>query len=271
MQSCGSGVATAEAKGFSTFAVEALMNGGEVDFDDKIINELTEKAKCVYDKLEVLSTDFKDAIQKFDNEFPVAHLKFDMGDIGASRGKTIPPKNETLKLNSPDYVITVRINNNSTNSGVTARPNLLVAKTIAHEVIHAEMFRKLLSLAKQGHLSFTGWTTQQQTDYMISIKENFFGIYDYMRRHKNWQHQQMATHYRETLARILQEYDTGNAVSDNQQPTQLYMDLSWEGLIYENGNNAIYTWTSLPQTEKDRIKSVIASYISDNINQTCTE
>jgi len=73
------------------------------------------------------------------------------------------------------------------------------------------------------------------------------------------------------LARILQEYDTGIAAPANQQPTQLYLDLSWEGLIYENGNNDIYTWTSLPQSEKDRIKSVIADYISNNLNQTCTE
>jgi len=49
------------------------------------------------------------------------------------------------------------------------------------------------------------------------------------------------------------------------------MGLSWEGLIYENSNNAIYTWTSLPQTEKNRIKSVISDYILNHTNQTCTE
>jgi hypothetical protein len=81
----------------------------------------------------------------------------------------------------------------------------------------------------------------------------------------------MATHYRETLARILQEYDTGLAVPDDQQPAELYMDLSWEGLIYENGDNAIYTWTSLPEDEKERIEGVISTYIADNLNENCTE
>ena len=108
-------------------------------------------------------------------------------------------------------------------------------------------------------------------DVLDALDGNFPGMYDYFRRHKNWQHQQMATHYRESLARILQEYDTGSAVSDNQQPSQLYMDLSWEGLIYENGTNSIFTWTSLPQTEKDRIEGVISDYIANNLNQTCTE
>ena len=168
-----------------------------IDDDYQIINELTGKALCVYNKLKSSSTGFKNAVKKFEPQFPVAHLKFDMGDTGTARGITIPPDNGTLEDGSPDYVITIRINNNNTNSGVTKRPNLLVAKTIAHEVLHAEMFRKMLSLAKQGHLDFTGWTAEEQTSYIISIKENFPGIYDYYRRHKNWQHAQMATHYRE--------------------------------------------------------------------------
>jgi hypothetical protein len=67
------------------------------------------------------------------------------------------------------------------------------------------------------------------------------------------------------LARILQEFDTGAAVPDNQQPQQLYMDLSWEGLIYElNTNTAVTAWTSLPQTERDRIRLVISDYIRLN-------
>lgn len=234
--------------------------------DDQIFNELTGKAKCIHKKLQELSNGFKNAIKKFNGQFPVAHLKFREGDLGASRARTIPPDNGTLENGSPDYVITIEINNNTTNNGVTKRPNLLVAKTIAHEVIHAEMFRKLLSLAKQGHLDFTGWSAEEQTNYMVSIKENFPGIYDYYRRHKDWQHAQMATHYRKSLASILQEYDTGSPVINNQ-PQQRYMDLAWEGLRYPN----ISTWSNLPQHEKDRINDVIADYISNHGNEICTE
>lgn len=239
--------------------------GGCLDEDDlQIINEFTGKALCVYNKLKSSSTGFKNSIKKFEPEFPVAHLKFDMGDIGASRGRTIAPNSNPTSPNSPNFVITVRLNNNNTNSGVDKRPNLLIAKTIAHEVIHAEMYRKLLSVLDSGG-SFDGVTRQDVLDALSN--GDFPGMYDYFRRHKNWQHQQMATHYRESLARILQEYNTGVAVPNNQQPSQFYMDLSWEGLRYPS----IHTWSSLPQTEKDRIDDVISDYISDNLNQTCTE
>lgn len=234
----------------------------------QIINNLNDKAKCIYGNLNAFSADFAEAIKKFDGDFPVSHLKLESVALsGTSRGRTIPPSNGVLDVNSPAYVITIQINSADNINGSGQRPNLMVAKTIAHEVLHAEMFRKLLSLAKQGHLDFTGWTAQQQTDYMISIKENFPGIYDYFRRHKDWQHAQMATHYRETLARILQEFDTSTAVPDNEQPDQLYMDLAWEGLRYPS----IHTWSSLSQTEKDRIEGVIDDYINDNKNETCSE
>lgn len=258
---------SADAKEFGKLAIDAYVNSGTVDYVDKIIDKLTGKAKCVYDKLLNSSTGFKNAIKKFEPEFPVAHLKFDMGDIGASKGKTIAPNNNPLTPNSPDFVITIRLNNNSTISGVGKRPNLLVAKTIAHEVIHAEMYRKLLSVLDNGG-NIDGVTRQ---DVLGALDGNYPGMYDYFRRHKNWQHQQMATHYRETLARILQEYDTGITVPNNQQPAQLYMDLSWEGLIYKNGSNTIYTWTSLSQEEKERIEDVISAYINNNSNETCTE
>ena len=129
------------------------------------------------------------------------------------------------------------------------------------------MYRKLLSVLDNGG-NIDGVTRQ---DVLDALNGNYPGLYDYYRRHRNWQHAQMATHYRETLARMLQEYDTGIAVPDNQQPAQLYMDLAWEGLIYENPPNAIPTWTSLPQTERDRVKNVIADYISNHQNETCTE
>ncbi len=77
----------------------------------------------------------------------------------------------------------------------------------------------------------------------------------------------MATHYRGSIARILQEYNTGVPVPDNKQPSQFYMDLAWEGLRYPD----IPTWNDLLQAEKDRVDDVISNYITDNPNETCTE
>ena len=66
-----------------------------------IINELTGKAKCVYDKLQELSTGFSEAIKEFDGDFPVSHLKLNMKDIGNNRGFTQAPVGGL----SPDYFI----------------------------------------------------------------------------------------------------------------------------------------------------------------------
>jgi hypothetical protein len=222
----------------------------------RIDNELTGKAKCVYDKLKKLSTGFKNAIQKFDGEFPVSHLNLIMEDLGNTRGETRAPDGAGT---SPDYVITIAINNNSNIHGASYRPNLMTAKTIAHEVIHAEMFRKLLSLAKQGNLNFSNLTRQQQIDFTLAIKNDFPGIYDYYKRHKDWQHEQMASHYRKTIADILKDFD------NNQRQNQFYLDIAWEGLIKSN----ISSWTDLSQQEQDRIKKVISDYINTNKNENC--
>ena len=251
-----------EAEAFVKLAANALVNGGEVDFDDQIINTLTGKALCVYNKLQSSSTGFKNAIKKFDGDFPVAHLKFEVDTNMSSNTKkafTRAPEN---------YVIDIVLNGNSTkDASYQKRPNLLVAKTIIHEVIHAEMFRKLLSLANNnGNIDVTSLNQMlQQGDYP--------GMLDYYFRYgnninSNWQHQQMAAHYRETIARFLQEFDTGTVLDNNTQPNQLYLDLAWEGLIYSN----ITAWQGImDDAERTRIVNVISNYITNNLNQTCVE
>lgn len=241
---------------------DCVANGGELIscYDDyQIINELTGKALCVYNKLKSSSNGFKNAIKKFDGDFPVAHLKFEIDDTMSSNTKkaiTRPPEN---------YVIDIVLNGNPIkDASYQKRPNLLVAKTIIHEVIHAEIFRKILSLANDNGEIDVALAEQmlQQGDYP--------GILDYYTRFgiNGFQHQQMAAHYRETIGRILQEFDTGIAVPDNQQPSQLYLDLAWEGLIYSN----IAEWQSImDDEERTRIENAISTYISENINEICSE
>ncbi|MET2986451.1 hypothetical protein [Aureibaculum conchae] len=73
----------------------------------------------------------------------------------------------------------------------------------------------------------------------------------------------MATHYIETMGDMLNEFD------NSQHSDQFYEDIAWEGLMYENGSNAIYTWTSKTEEEKDRIRQVITDYVNDNKNENC--
>ena len=253
-----------ETQSFAIEAARACLNGSEVDYEDKILLDTTfinnQKVKCIYDKMLSSSTTFKNGIQKFDGDFPVSHLKFMTDDLGSfRRGQTKAPDGSG---NSPDYVITITINDGINVSGIEYRPNLMTVKTIAHEVLHAEMFRKLLSVLNNGG-NIGGVTITLVVNALSN--GDYPGIYDYFRRHKNWQHQQMAAHYRETLARILQEYDTGSPVAPNQTPNQLYMDLAWEGL----DKPTIQAWMDLDPTERQRVEDVIDNYITNNSFELC--
>jgi hypothetical protein len=170
---------------------------------------LTGKADCVYQKLLNSSTNFANAIRKFDGEFPVSHLKFENvttlpNNVNA---QTLPPEN---------YIITIQINENN-----LSRPNLSIARTIIHETIHAEMFRKILSLLDNGG-DLDGLTRQQWTDKLSS--GDYPGIFDFYSRYgvNGMQHEQMAAHYRSTISNLLKEFLPS-------LPQNLYDALAWEG------------------------------------------
>ncbi|WP_211324195.1 hypothetical protein [Echinicola strongylocentroti] len=231
--------------------------------DYKIINNLTGKAACIYDKLINLRGGFRNAIQKFDGDFPVAHLKFQLGDLEKGFGVTIPPQTSEKDpvFHSEDYVITIKLDSGSDKEGVNQRPNLMVAKTIVHEVIHAEMVRKLMSLA--GKPNFNSLTREKLENLLR--QGDFPSMYEYYKKSRNWQHNLMADYFRGTIANILQEFDTGIAVPKGDKPDQLYLDLAWEGLRY----NSAKSWNELGTVEQNRIKKVISDYLSNHKDEKC--
>ncbi|WP_026946303.1 hypothetical protein [Algoriphagus marincola] len=178
------------------------------------------KADRVYEKLLDLSGGFRKAIQKFDGEFPVAHLKFNVDPL-------MPDTINATTNNAQKYIIEISINGNT----LEQRTTLGLARTMAHEIIHAELFRKVRSVNNQ-----------------ISIND-FPEIYDYYIRYlKNWQHEQMAAPYRNLIADIIQEFDNG------KNSRQFYMDLAWEGLINTS------SWENLSIPEKQRVVNTIIGY-----------
>lgn len=111
-----------------------------------------------------------------------------------------------------------------------------------------------------GDPNFEAFTRQELTG--ILSNEDYPGIYDYYRRFaKGWQHQQMANHSRETIADIIQRFDRF------QHSRQFYMDLAWEGLMYDD----IAAWANKSGAEKRRVKDVIISYIENNKYEGCQE
>lgn len=166
--------------------------------------------KCIYDRLVEVDA-FRNALIKFTGEYPVIHLKFEVGEITTTNqavAATYPPIN---------YVSRIKVNTSFASNYST----LLMAKTLIHEVIHAEMYRKLMELA-----SSDGKIDPLLVEMFLS-QDNYPGLFDYYRRYglNNMQHEQMAAHYVETMAEILAEFDS------NKYEFSYYELLAWSGSL----------------------------------------
>ena len=214
------------------------------DKTDKIINKLTGKAKCVYDKLMKINGGFRNMIKKFDGDFPVAHLKFvlEVPENHKANASTVIPK---------DYIITIKINPNKLN-----RSNVTIAKTFIHEIIHAEMWRKVMSLINKGTIKRKHIKGEWKEKLS---KGDYPGIFDYYTRYgiNGFQHEQMAEHYINTMSNILQTFDKG------QHSIGFYKDLSWNGL------HETKIFKAKSNTEQKRLKDFWTNYRKNNKAESC--
>ena len=229
----------------NTVPVPELDNVDEIILDDSFKDT---KAECVYNKLYTLSGGFQKAIQKFDGEFPVSHLNFSVSyDLPSNtNGMTYPPEK---------FITRIEINGNNLD-----RPNLDVARTIEHETIHAEMFRKLLSAAQKGELNTDEWTQAEIVQYIKNMQNDFPGIYhfyylQYKKYGEGWDHEQMAGYYRGYMVNLLKQFDPS-------QPEELYEAMAWEGL------KGTEIWNSLSSAEKSRINNLAKNY-NDKGGEPC--
>lgn len=199
-----------------------------------------QKLKCIWEILNRDNTSFQRYLKQFDNDFSIIDLEFDISN-------SLPTNVNGRTDNSYSNKILISING----STLENRPVLGVARTLIHEAIHAELYRKVRSVNNQ-----------------ISIND-FPGIYDYYRRYiKNWQHQQMAAHYIDLMGKMLKEFD-GSKMSD-----QYYRDISWNGLYMvndkNNPGNLIYTvaFNNLSLAERTRILNNIKN-LKENGTKEC--
>ena len=220
-------------------------NGGggvETASIEQIINNLTGKADCVYQKMVDGNNNINWILENFedDNEPSEFNLRFEMSTSldGSTNASTIKSGNTFI----------IMINQNRAENINTT---LTIARTILHEGIHARL-REFAS--RQG-----------------SNETSFPGVYDFFRRfEKNWDHQQMAAFYRETIAQGLKQYDNA------QNSDAFYDALAWEGLseIKDlNGNQEkIYTeaWEELSPREQQRVLDIITEE-KQNGNKTCEQ
>lgn len=234
---------TPYAINFAQSAVEALVNNGEVDFLEKIIldGDLKEN-DCLYSVYTDMgkATTFANYLENFDGDMSVANLrlKYDEDfesnhpDYTSALAITLPPQN---------YLIDIIFNGDENlDVSIHDKPKLIIALCFIHEMIHAEIYRKMLSAAQLGNLNSNGWTIQQQIDFVNNLRNDFPGLYDYyyQRWHPDWGHQIMAQHYLNIIVSALSEYD------NNQNSLETYEALAWIGL-YDT-----ISWNNLPPQQQ---------------------
>lgn len=235
------------AQDFAIQAIIALMDGGEVDFEEELILDSDLKDNdCLYSVYTGMGNapTFTNYLNNFDGDMSVANLKL--------TSSTTLPSNTNAETSAPqNYLITITFNENNLN-----RPNLSIARTFIHEMIHAEIFRKLLSVAQHPSI-------QLDQNQLIQLRNDYPGLYDYYMRWK-WnvpqgqspssaQHEAMAQHYRDIIKQALEEFD-------NTHTDEIYEALAWTGL-----QNTV-AWNNLSQSERDNISQTIANFNSNNPN-----
>ncbi|WP_292942645.1 hypothetical protein [Olleya sp. UBA1516] len=253
---------------FGQLAFDTLYNGGEVDFEEELILDSDLKANnCLYSVYTGMGNapTFANYLNNFDGDMSVAHLKL--------TSSTTLPSNTNAETSAPqNYLITITFNENNLN-----RPNLSIARTFIHEIIHAEIFRKLLSAANQPNLNYSEYTDEEWRDFIISLRNNFEGIYDYYLRWK-WdvpagqnpssaQHEAMAQHYRDIIKQALQEFDSS-------QTDEIYEALAWTGLMGSGTfnpttglySNSTVAWANKSQEYRLSILSTLDTFYYFNSN-----
>jgi hypothetical protein len=239
---------------FAKLSINALINNGEVDFEYKIIIDNSLKTNpclnSIYNQLGKAPA-FQNYLKNFDGNFSVANLTLNTSSVLSSslNAVTSPPNN---------YMISITFNENNLN-----RPALSIVRTFIHELIHAETFRKLLECSNLPNLNFNNYSDAQWRSFILNLKDNYPGLYDYYTRYffntpsgqaiSDEQHQLMAKHYRTIIVQVLKQFD-------NTQSEATYQALAWEGL-----KNTV-AWNNLSSIEKQNINSIITNFNASNTN-----
>ncbi|MCL8008797.1 hypothetical protein M8845_15310 [Gelidibacter japonicus] len=224
--------------------------GGDVV---EIINNLTGKANCTYLKLENNSI-LQKTIERFKGKTPINLIINQESNltIRDQNGKNVLVNAITSYGNS--YNINITLNTEQANN----RPSLALVRTILHEAIHAEIYRKVKT---------TSGVSLVNGEWQLpdGSRANFPSLFDaYNEDPSNPYHNYMAKYYREALELGMKEYATsiGETHSD-----EFYKDLAWNGLLNTKAWENRYADSLYAKKEKTRIITVIANYEKSKKNE----
>mgnify|MGYP003120948842 CR=1 FL=1 len=199
--------------------------------EDKINSEeLTGKEKCLNDLLDKEGNSYVQELLKqfkgeseFDIEIESVDQIWNPEKQKYINAQTFPPENNIIKI--------------QISSRETSRSALAVARTILHEYIHADIFRKLnTQLVTTDKLDFKTTFEKYESDHHETMGQL------YIRSMTN----ALKIFHKEVLSEDYDAYSNyfGVLPSDN-----FYSALAWQGLK----NHNVKAYTDLPQSEKDAI------------------
>jgi hypothetical protein len=201
-----------------------------------------EKAMCALSKL-MENNFFKNTLNNFIGQTKNIDLTFKLGYITQEPG-FITVGNTVVKPNTW----------NSKNIDLILASNILdnlssieVATALLHEGIHAEIYRKLLSIHGPSNLDNQNFPSMFNMYQQYSISQGF-------------SHEYMANYYVEIMANAIKEYDK------SKFGIEYYKAIAWNGL---KGTN--YYETSLTQADKTEIESKKNSLLANRSKQGCND
>lgn len=207
----------------------------ENEIEEQIDNQLTGKAKCINDLLTEKGTDFvKILLENFkgNSEFDIKIVSQDRifslktGDEINGNGETWPPLNKIININI-------------STSKTIQHAALEGTKTILHEYIHADIYRKL--------------NTKYASTDPLDFKKTYTAYED--------QHEAMGALYVSSMRNALKHFHKNVLTEDYNKYTAYYEEipnddfyeaLAWRGLKEHN----VKAWTELSPQRKEEINTL---------------
>jgi len=225
-QNTTNNVIAPQAVEFVNEAINSLINGGEVDFENEIILEPSFvnniKIYCAYTKLKS-TNEFQDLLANFMSDDALVKLKF---KVAPNLTCGTNPSGCT-GFDSSTGIATITISEEHINSykdtGIPT-PMLFLCETILHESIHANLF----------------YYQYLETYNLPPINNEFVDLYEFYRNSKDWQHNYIASQYVNTIVAGLnnvhpligdESFINNTSTWPNWDWSSAHEALVWPGLI----------------------------------------
>jgi hypothetical protein len=226
----------------------------QILLDSSLMNHT--RYASIYERLHAGDNTIIKYLKAFDSDFSPGHLRLSVdNDFQTNNPEHLWDAIAiTFSPNPESKIIEVVFNNGDhelCEGSAQKLPKIVLAQAFIHELLHAEIYRKMISIDNSPLLK--ALSKEEGEQYRIDLMNNFPGIWDFYLRFE-WnteapsssaQHELMAARYINVMAKALADYDM------NRHDESFYRDLSWTGLLETS------TWSKINVAEKNRTLAVI--------------